>query len=236
MSQGSTTARGGRGRGRGGRRSNGRRVRINDIGQDGLTLNRHFSININRAGGTGFDSTVVPISANTFADLIPFARQYTEYRFSNFRVSLIQTAGSNAAGQKFVYFSFVSPTLLVNSYQAASASSGFRTNSFASGSNLSSRLPRGANMQKFYPVFQANLTADQLLDPNIIQAWLIYGTNLANPAQVIQCEISCRLLLRGPTRPVGEADTMASLIQPELYAHISEDEEEDEHDLSLVEH
>jgi len=185
-------------RGRGGRRGRrGRGGRPPFVGRDALLVSRHEQL-ANIGILAGFTANTVPINLESFPGVEAIARQYTEYVFTRFVCRLTNGTTSTSQGFTYAAYTFVSPTQLTSDMLTISTMAGYRTSSSHDTNPIISRLPRGANQQRFYPVAQADLTPEQLNDPNVVQAWLIYGSNLTTNA-LLEVNLSYTIALRGPT-------------------------------------
>jgi hypothetical protein len=78
---------------------------------------------------------------------------------------------------------------------------GFRESNLNQGA-ISVRLPRGANQQRFYPVRQNGASPEDLTDPNVTQAWNIFGWSNVQ-SLIYQVSVSYTIVLRGPIHNVN---------------------------------
>lgn len=229
------------------RRNRGRRRRAAvslSPGPGGLVLNRHETLTLS-GGGTGHTSNIIALHPSQFAGSRGISRSYTEYFIARFSVRLTAGVSSTTVGFKYAAFNFIDPTLLADTITDISTFPAYRLNTLH-GADLTTRLPRNANQQRFYPLPRANLTPDQLADPNVVQAWLLWGTENANNSgsAPIAVTISYKIIFKGGVSgienpPAFSGSLAARLVslhetQPIIYDLPSDDEDVDEPDFSGI--
>jgi hypothetical protein len=215
----------GNGRGRRGRRGRGGRSNLGRRTDD-LVVNRHEDVPLIVGGGAGYNPVLLAITPLQLPGVLAIARSYTEYRFIRFSARLISSGSSTSTGIKFLGYSFVDPDSLPDDYVSTSTLAAFRANQYH-GSDLSARLPQGANQQRFYPVLQDDATPEQLGDPNLTQAWLVFGTNRVSgaPTPFGELHVSYTLLLRGPTRPTHQIPPGLRTLRSHLLNNVVHEDE-----------
>jgi len=185
-------------RGRGGRRGRGRRGRG---GFTGLRISRHEMIHQSDGVVVGAGVITIPIVPDTFPGLLPIARQYTEYRFVRFQMRFVPGTGTQQQGFIHSGFFFTTPAQIDATTNSLSTTAGYRVGSLHEGP-IVSRLPRGAEQQRFYQVFQQNMTAEEINDMNNTQAFAFVGYfNVQSLIYTVMC--SYTVLLRGPVHNVN---------------------------------
>lgn len=163
----------------------------------GVTLTRTFLLGSLPAGNSGFQFsgpiTIYPDEAT----LLPIARSYSEYKFTRFQVTLQPRCATSTQGSKWAGFGYSVPFVPAD-FAQASALGGFKS-SQAYIASPSVNLQPSNSAQRWYPVYQTDLTPAQLADPNIVQAYLYAGTqSVQSGVTAADIHVSYTVQLRGP--------------------------------------
>jgi len=174
------------------RNSTARRPRQNDS----VTLNRSDYLGPLPAGTGGFVSAVIAIYPGD-PSVAGISALYSEYRYSRFNVRLIPRSSTSSLGTHFSGIRYAAPIGAPISLQAASVLSAFSVGGAAHSASVSSSLQVSASARRWFRLVP-NPNAEQLNDPDIVQAWAVVGADSLQSG-VISADVHVRytLHLRG---------------------------------------
>jgi len=160
-------------------------------------ISRTFLLGSVPAGNSGFQFTAAIAVYPDEETLLPIARSYSEYKFTSFQVSLVPRCPTSTQGTKWLGFGYSVPFTVGDFAQASSLADFSSTQSYINRGR--SRLRPANSSQRWYPVIQTGLTATQLADPNIVQAYLYLGTQgVQSGVTVADIHVRYTVHFRGP--------------------------------------
>jgi len=144
------------------------------------------------------------------ATIVAIARSFAEYRYTSYRVSLVPASSSSTTGNGFVGFSLSPPTELT-SLAACASLQGFRAGpgyALRTGSGLDTR----GRARRWLRVIPTDLTPSQLLDPDIVQAWPVVGSQgVQSGVRAWNVFLDFTIQFRGNVPPPGPQASVSSL-------------------------
>jgi len=184
-----------------------RRGGRNQTRNQGIDVSRTFLLGSVPAGNGAFQFTAPLAVYPDEATLLPIARAYSEYKFTRMQVTLQPRCSTATQGSKWLGFGYSVP-FTPGDYAQASALDSFRSSQAYGKESMTSLRPSNSS-QRWYPVYQSDLTASQLADPNIVQAYLYIGTQSVQSGVVAaDIHVSYTVRFRGPvsaTQAIGPA-------------------------------
>jgi len=122
---------------------------------------------------------------------------YSEYRYVSFVARLVPRGTTSSLGTHFLGFRYAAPSGAPISLNAAATLSAFAVSGCSHGVVVSSRLQVAAAARRWYR-FVPNASGPVLLDPDVVQAWLVVGADSLQSG-VISADVHVRytIQLRG---------------------------------------
>jgi len=173
-----------------------------------VTVSRSFLFGSLPAGNGGFQFGASLALYPDEATLLPIARSYSEYKFTRMQVTLQPRCSTTTQGSKWLGFGYSKPFTPADYTQAAALDS--FSSSQAYGVQSTASLRPSNSSQRWYPVYQNDLTPTQLSDLSIVQAYLYLGTQSVQSGVVAaDVHVSYTITFRGPVSATGaiSADT-----------------------------
>jgi len=193
----------------------------------GITVTRTVVLGSLPAGNSGFQFTASLSVYPDFGTLLPIARCYSEYKFVRFQVTLTPRCSVTTMGTKWLGFGYSIPFTPAD-YTSASSLAGF-SDSPAYGRVSRSSLSSQNAAQRWYPVYQDDLSAAQLADPNIVQAYLYAGTNGVQSGVVAaDIKVSYTVMFRGPVANVNAIGPASTPVVVSRFTHLYVEDEHNE--------
>lgn len=131
------------------------------------------------------------------------ARSYAEYKYTKFIVKLVPRGSSTTLGTGFAGFQ-LSPPYVPTDLAHAAALQGFKVGSSFGVRPTIARLDVGGAARRWFRVVQGDLSGEQAIDPDIVQAWLTTGLQgVQSGVTAFDIHVDYTIRLRGPVSPSG---------------------------------
>jgi len=153
--------------------------------------------------------------------LAPFVELYSEYRIENLTARIVPTASTSATGALFLGYALAPLSGAPVNLESVSALANFRSISASHSASVFSRLDVRARSRSWFECV-VNPSATQLLDRDVVQAWLVVGSSglqsgLSGGNVHISATYAFRAALPPPPSTVAPIASL-NLFQPESAA------------------
>jgi len=162
-----------------------------------LMVTRSLFLGSLPAGNSAFQFTAALAVYPDEATLLPIARAYSEYKFHSFKVRLVPRCPTSTQGTKWAGFGYSTPFVPADYAQINALAGVSITQAYERVG--STQLVSANSAQRWYPVYQTDLTEAQLADPNIVQAYLYLGTqSVQSGVTAADIHVNYTVEFRGP--------------------------------------
>jgi len=176
-----------------------RRGRPRNNRSDQTTIRRRELVG-SITGSGAFQERTIPIHAGSFSGGA-LAALYDEYRYSRLQVQLVPRAASSTLGNVFAAW-YLQPPFTLTTLAEASQLSRFSAGP-AFGRNTISTSDTQGRARRWY-TSEATITTDEGIDPDIVQTWLMLGSDsVQSGVTAVDVYISYTLHLRGSSPNTG---------------------------------